>query len=93
MVIKDTQVRKLMEEFSRHGRIGLASLRAGMDRKTGRKYVKAGKLPSTLTTERWWRTRKDAFDEDWADIEAILRDAPELEAKALFESLLEGSLE
>ena len=35
----DGQVRKLMEEMSKHGKLGRAALRAGMDRKTARKYV------------------------------------------------------
>jgi hypothetical protein len=34
------------------------------------------------------RTRKDVFEEDWPEIAARLKDAPELEAKALFEDLL-----
>jgi hypothetical protein len=85
---KDAQVRKLMEEMSKHGQVGLASLRAGMDRKTGRKYVGAGKLPSELESPRTWRTREDPFAEDWAAIEAKLAQAPELEAKTLFDELL-----
>ena len=39
-------------EMKRHGEVGKASARAGMDRKTGRKYVKAGKLPSEPTNRR-----------------------------------------
>jgi len=31
-----------MEEIQKHGEIGLAALRAGMDRKTARKYMQAG---------------------------------------------------
>ena len=37
-----------MEEMTKHGRIGVAAMRAGMDRKTARKYVAEGKLPSEL---------------------------------------------
>lgn len=76
-----------MEEMSKHGHIGLASLRAGMDRKTGRKYVAAGQLPSAMVKERDWRTREDPFAEHWAEIEARLVEAPALEAKTLFELL------
>ncbi len=32
----DAQVRKLMGEMTKDGRIGLAAMRAGMDRKTAR---------------------------------------------------------
>jgi hypothetical protein len=85
----DAQVRKLMEEKSKHGQVGMAAMKAGMDRKTARKYLRAGKLPSAMTVERAWRTREDPFAEDWAELEQKLRDAAELEAKALFEDLVE----
>jgi len=84
----DAQVRKLMDEIAKHGRIGLASARAGMDEKTARKYRDAGRFPSQLEKPRTWRTRKDPFEEDWEDICARLKDAPDLEAKTLFELLM-----
>lgn len=87
--VSDAQVRKLMEEMSKHGRIGQAAMKAGMDRKSARKYVAAGKLPSELVQPRDWRTRPDPFEEDWPDIEARLAATPELEAKTLFELLQE----
>ena len=68
MQTTDAQVRRLMEEMSKHGKLGLASLRAGMDRKTGRKYWKAGKLPSQLKKPRTWRTREDPFEVDWSEV-------------------------
>jgi len=84
----DAQVRKLMEEMSKHGRVGRAALRAGMDRKTARKYLAEGQLPSQMRQPRSWRTRPDPFASDWAEIAERLADAPELEALALFEDLL-----
>ncbi len=36
-----------------------------------------------------WRTRPDPFEKHWAEVEAMLSEAPELEAKALFEWLCE----
>src|SRR5579885_1975928 len=85
----DAQVRKLMEEMSKHGKKGLAAMKAGMDRKTARKYVEAGKLPSEMRAPRDWRTRDDPFAEDWPEVEAMLRDTPELEAKTVFWLLCE----
>jgi hypothetical protein len=85
----DAQVRKLMDEMTKHGRVGLAAMRAGMDRKTGRKYVEGGKLPSELVGPREWRTREDPFVEHWPEVEALLRESPALEAKTLFEVLVE----
>ncbi len=78
-----------MEEMNKHGRIGVAAMKAGMDRKTARKYVKAGKLPSELRKPRTWRTRPDPFEEDWAEVEALLLEEPELQAKTLLEHLIE----
>jgi hypothetical protein len=78
----------MMVEMSKHGKIGRASMMAGMDRKTGRKYVRLGKAPSQVEMEREWRTREDLFEEDWPEISTMLTDAPGLEAKALFEWLL-----
>ena len=68
--------------------IGKSALRAGMHRNTARKYLKAGLLPSEMIKPRTWRTRGDPFEEDWPEIVARLTDAPEFEAKALFEDLL-----
>ena len=89
MPVTDAQVRKLMEEMSKHGKVGLASMKAGMDRKTGRKYVEAGQLPSELKKgPRTYRTREDPFAEDWKEVREMLKAAPALEAKALFEWLM-----
>jgi hypothetical protein len=85
----DAQVRKLMEEMTKHGHVGVASMRAGMDRKTGRKYMAGGKLPSELAEPRDWRTHEDAFLEHWPELEAMLSDAPALEAKTLFGVLVD----
>jgi hypothetical protein len=76
-----------MEEMSKHGQIGHAAMKADMDRKTARKYVAAGKLPSELKQPRDWRTRPDPFEAHWPEIEARLRETPEFEAKTLFDLL------
>jgi hypothetical protein len=58
-------------------------------RKTVRKYEQLGKLPSELKKPREYRTRADPFAENWTEAEEMLKDAPELEAKTLFEWLCE----
>ena len=68
MTVSNAQVRRLMEEKAKTGEVGLAAMKAGMDRGTASKYLDAGKLPSEL--------------------KARLVDAPEFEAKTLFEHLL-----
>jgi transposase InsO family protein len=60
-----------------------------MDRKTGRKYVAAGQLPSEMVKERDWRTREDPFAEHWPEVETHLVETPALEAKTIFELLIE----
>ena len=78
-----------MEEMTKHGEIGPAAMRAGVDRKTARKYARSAKLPSELVSPRNWRTHEDAFLEHWPELEALLTASPALEAKTLFEVLLE----
>ncbi len=78
-----------MEEMSKHGRIGVAAMKADMDRKTARKYVKAAKLPSEMKTPRTWRTREDPFEEGWPELEKQLLATPELQAKTLLDDLIE----
>jgi transposase InsO family protein len=85
----DAQVRKLMEEFNKHGQVGRAALRADMDRKTARRYLREQKLPSELKKPRTWRTRENPFEEDWPWVEGLLQTMPELEAKTLFLALQE----
>ena len=78
-----------MQEMKKNGEVGMASMKAGFDRATGRKYLNLGKLPSEVSgTERDWLTREDPFEEDWSDLEEMLKEAPALEAKALFEWLM-----
>jgi hypothetical protein len=87
--VSDAQVRKLMDEMSKHGQVGRAALKADMDRKTARKYVAEGKLPSEMAVAHTWRTRPNPFEEHWPLVEQRLVETPELEAKTLFEWLTE----
>jgi len=88
--ITDQQVRKLMEEMSKTGNKSYASMKAGMNRRTGSKYIKLGKLPSEMPgQEHLWRTREDPFSDHWPEVEQWLCTAPELEGKFLFEQLCE----
>lgn len=77
-----------MEELSKGRTIEQASAKASMHRNTGGKYRRLGKVPSDLRKPRTWRTRPDPFEADWPEIAARLADAPELEARALFEDVM-----
>lgn len=83
------QVRKLLEDTSKHVRIGVAATMAGTDRKTARKYVKAARLPSEMRAPRTWRTHDHAFEKHWPELRAKLELAPELQAKTLLDDLIE----
>ena len=89
MAVTDQQVRKLLMEHQKTGSIRTAAMKAGMNRKTAAGYVTSGQLPSARPVERGWRTKPDPFDEYWPEVAAKLEEAPELEAKALFEWLAE----
>lgn len=60
-----------------------------MHRNTASRHLKGGTLASEAPIERAWRTREDPFEADWSAMVQILETAPELEAKTLFEYLLE----
>ena len=89
MAVTDQQVRKLLMEHQKTGSIGTAAMKAGMNRKTAAGCVARGQLPSERPAERAWRTKPDAFDGYWPEVASKLEEAPELEAKALFEWLAE----
>jgi len=85
MITPDRKVRKLMTEYQKTGNLSKSANRADMDPKTARKYIRRGKLPSQMKIERTWRTRKDPFAKHWEECERMLKDAPELEAKSIFD--------
>lgn len=66
----------------------IAAAKVGIDPKTARKYLDAGKLPSQMKAKRTWRTRADAFTEVWPQLESMLGNSPGLEAKTLMEWLI-----
>jgi len=88
MTATDAQVRILMRERSKGRTQEQAAAKANLSsRNTVAKYEQLGRLPSELKRPRRYRTRADEFGVDWPRIEQMLQDAPELEAKALFEWL------
>ena len=87
-VVSDKQVLKLKAELNKKSKKAIAALRAGMARGTARKYAASTVLPSAQARpDRSYLTRPDPFEQDWPLLELMLTDAPELEAKALFEHL------
>lgn len=90
MTATDAQVRLIMKERNNGKTQEQAAVKANLrSRKTVRKYEQLGQLPSELKSPRSYRTRPDPFEKDWPEVEKKLQDAPELEAKTLFEWLCE----
>ena len=77
-----------MSEYQKTDNLSHSAMKAGMDRHTARKYLKAGKSPEELKTPQRWRTRPDPLEEVWPEALSMLEAAPELEAKMLFEYFL-----
>ncbi len=86
-MVTDRQVKRLRRALSSGRTLGQAADLANMDEKTARKYRQLGRLPSEVAPQRTWRTRNDRFAEFWPEVFEQLREAPGLEAKALFQWL------
>lgn len=70
----------------------MSAMKAGMTRKTAGKYLSQDNVMEQRQVPHTWRTREDPLKEIWPKALEMLREAPELEAKALFEHLMpEGS--
>jgi hypothetical protein len=88
--ITDQQVRRLMEEMNKSGNKSYSAMKAGMDRHTAGKYLELGELPSEMSpTDHTWQTRENPFKDHWAEVRQWLENAPELEAKFIFDHLCE----
>ena len=87
-MITNKQYQRLMSEYTKTGKISVSALRADVDRQTARKYIEAGQGPAELQAKHTWRTRVDPVEKVMPEVSAMLRDAPELEAKTLFEHFL-----
>jgi phage terminase small subunit len=90
-MITKQQYRKLMSEYQETGNVTNSAMKAGMSRRVARKYLQAGQPPQELQAKHTWRTRKDPLVEIWQQAATMLEEAPDLEAKSLFEYLGERS--
>jgi len=88
MLTTDRQYQTLMKEYNSSGVLARAAMKADMDVKTARRYVRAGQGPQELKKKQTWRTRADPVERIWPAAQRWLEETPELEAKMLFEHLL-----
>ncbi len=86
-MVTDKQVRRLMKLLESGEKKGVAAMKAGMDEKTARKYVRTGKLPKDIKCKHRWRTRQDPFEGVFSEVEEKLIMFPGIEALTLFEWL------
>src|SRR5271166_2263286 len=85
--VTDAQVKELRRGFYQGASLRTAAMKAGMDRKTARKYRDRGQLPSESLAAHTWRTRVDPLLEVWPRLESLLQGEPALQAKTLVEWL------
>ena len=83
------QYKRLMSEYEKSNNLTVSALKADVHPQTARKYVEVAKAPAELQKPHSWRTRPDPLEKVWPQVAAMLRDAPELEAKTLFQHFLE----
>lgn len=87
-MISKRQYYRLIEAKEEGKNVSCCAMKADVDRKTARKYLKARKLPDELQAKRDWRTRSDPLEPIWPTAQEFLKAAPELEAKALFDEMV-----
>jgi len=68
----------------------MSAIKAGMSRTTARNYLRQDDVMEQRQAPHGWRTRADPLEAVWPQALAMLREAPELEAKALFEHLAQS---
>ncbi len=85
--VTDAQVKEVRLNLNQGGSLRLAAMKAGMDRKTARKYRNLGHLPSETKSAHRGRRRPDPLVHVWARLEEMLQREPALQAKTLVEWL------
>lgn len=88
MTCTNHQVRLLMK-YKNCYPLSIAAAKAGMSIKTARKYKATGEWPESDKKPRRYRTRHDPFEVHWPEIESLLQQSPELQAKTLIYYLQE----
>ena len=70
----------------------MCAMKAGMSRKTAGKYLSKDNVLEPRRVPHTWKTREDPLQEIWPKALLMLQEAPELEAKALFEHLVPAAV-
>jgi transposase len=84
-MVTDQQVRKLRKNYQRSGcNLSVAAAKAGMDRKTARKWLDSDELPSQMDNARLGKSREDIFEPVFPEVADLLENNQGLEAKTIF---------
>jgi hypothetical protein len=83
----DAQVKELRKALLWGASLAKAAMRAGMDRKTARKYRDEPERASQGRVPRTWRTRPDPLASVWPRLEELLAREPGLQARTLLDWL------
>jgi hypothetical protein len=86
MTITNQQVKLLMKKLKKYNQ-ETAAAKAGMDRKTARKYIKSQQLPSERQST-YKRTQPSIFATDWDEIAKMFKASPGLQAKTVMNYLV-----
>jgi hypothetical protein len=79
----DAQVKELRLWLHLGASLKKVAMKAGMDRKSARKYRNLDQLLSEARRPRTWRTRLDPLAAVWPEVEALLHREPGLQAVTL----------
>ncbi len=90
VVVNRTQLTKLVYERNQGANISMSAIKAGMSRTTARNYLRQDNVMEQRQVPHTWRTREDPLEAVWPQALAMLGEAPELEAKSLFEYLAQS---
>lgn len=82
------QYQRLMSEHEKTGNVTVSAMKADLHPQTARKYIRSGKAPEEQQAPHTWRTRSDPLEKVWPEAIAMLQDAPELQARTVFDHFL-----
>ena len=90
-MITERQYQRFMKERTKGRSVSAAAIRAGVHRHTAARYLELGHGPVTAAAmaPKRGRRRPDPLKPIWPLAEPFLAETPEMEAKALFEHLLD----
>lgn len=81
------QINQLVRERNKGVSITMCAIKAGVCRNTAKKYLRQTDPSKRKPVDHSWRTRADPLVGIWDEAQRMLLEAPELEAKTLFEHL------